>query len=75
MNDFSINLGEAEAIELALKNNALLATDDKNAINACKLLRIPFTSAVGVLLLMKEKNLLSHENAVIKLEALSLYGR
>jgi predicted nucleic acid-binding protein len=39
--------GEAEAIALALKEKAeLLGIDDKNGINACKLLGIRFTTAV-----------------------------
>ena len=37
--DFSLGRGEAEAITLALKEKAqLLGIDDKNGINACKLL-------------------------------------
>jgi predicted nucleic acid-binding protein len=45
--DFSLGKGEAEAIALALKEKAeLLGIDDKNGINACKLLGIPFTTAV-----------------------------
>jgi predicted nucleic acid-binding protein len=45
--DFSLGKGEAEAIALALKEKAeLLGIDDKNGINACKLLGIRFTTAV-----------------------------
>src|SRR3990167_2477515 len=38
--DFSIDMGEAEALVLFLEKKALLlAVDDKNAIKACKILR------------------------------------
>jgi len=41
--DFNMGEGEADSIILAMKNNCLLATDDKKAIIACKILRVPFT--------------------------------
>ena len=76
MEDFNINRGEAESIELALKNKgSTLATDDKNAINACKLLNISFTTSIGILIRAKEKNLMTMEEAKAKLDKLSRYGR
>lgn len=76
MQDFNINAGEAEAIALAMNNKgALLATDDKKAINACKLLGIQFTTAIDILLRAHEKKLLSKERAETKLNELSKYGR
>ena len=48
--------GEAEAIALAQKERArIVGIDDKNGINACKLLGIAFTTAVGILLRRREK--------------------
>ena len=74
--DFTLGRGEAAAIVLALDSqDAVVATDDRQAINACKLLRLPFTTALAVLLRMREKGLLSAEAAAIKLEALARYGR
>ena len=74
--DFSLGKGEAEAIALALKEKArLLGIDDKNGINACRLLGIPFTTAVGILLRSREKGLLDHRDALAKLKALAQYGR
>ena len=74
--DFRLNIGEAETLSLALQEKAsLVATDDKNAINACKLLRIPFTSAIGILLVLYEKSLLKKEDAKFKLEKLIRHGR
>jgi len=52
-----------------------VAIDDKHAINACKLLRIPFTTAVAVLITMHEKGVIQTEEALTKLEALERFGR
>ena len=74
--DFSLGKGEAEAVALALNEKAqLLAIDDKNGINACKLLGIPFTTAVGILIRSWEKKLLESTDALAKLELLAKYGR
>jgi predicted nucleic acid-binding protein len=74
--DFPLGLGEAAAIHLALASeDALVATDDRQAINACKLLKIPFITALTVLVRMRERGLLSTEEAKSKLEVLARYGR
>ena len=74
--DFPLGRGEAEAVTLALASEgALVATDDRQAINACKLLKIPFITALTVLVRMREKGLLSTEEARSKLEMLVRYGR
>jgi predicted nucleic acid-binding protein len=76
MNDFNINAGEAESIMLALKVKArIMGTDDKNAINACRLLKIPFTTAIDVLIRAGEKNLITKEESYSKLTQLSRFGR
>lgn len=74
--DFSLGKGEAEAIALALKEKAQLSgIDDKNGINACKLLGVRFTTAVGVLVRSCEKGLIGRSDALAKLTALAKYGR
>ena len=74
--DFNLGRGEAEAIALAMKEKAqLLGIDDKNGINASKLLGIPFTTAVGILVRSREKGLLDRADALAKLAALAQYGR
>lgn len=73
--DFSLARGEAEAVVLALSKKAILGIDDRNGINACKLLGIPFTTAIGVLVRMWEKELLSKDEALTKLSRLEKYGR
>jgi predicted nucleic acid-binding protein len=62
MQDFRLGLGEAEALVLALENEeeaAAVATDDRNAIRACKVLRLGFVSSLGILVRAVEKHLLT----------------
>jgi predicted nucleic acid-binding protein len=74
--DFNLGKGEAEAIALALQEKArLLGIDDKGGINACKLLAIPFTNAVGILVRSREKRLLDGTEAFAKLAVLARNGR
>ena len=74
--DFNLGTGEAEAIALALQSKArIVGVDDKNGINACKLLRLPFTTAAGVLILCRQKNLIGRNEAADKLDLLAKYGR
>jgi predicted nucleic acid-binding protein len=74
--DFSLGRGEAEAIALALHEKAqVLAIDDKNGINACKLLSIPFTTAIGILIRSREKGLIDNSEALGKLVSLAKHGR
>jgi predicted nucleic acid-binding protein len=74
--DFGLGRGEAEAIVLALAEKArILGIDDKNGINACKLLGVAFTTAIGILVRMCEKRLLTTSEALAKLEGLAKYGR
>ncbi len=74
--DFGLGRGEAEAIVLALAERArVLGIDDKNGINACKLLGVAFTTAAGILVRMREKRLLTIAEALVKLETLAKHGR
>lgn len=74
--DFRLGKGEAEAIALSLAEKAvLLGIDDKNGINACKVLGVAFTTAVAILVRCRENGLLDHGQAFLKLEALARYGR
>jgi len=57
MDDFNIDSGEAEALALALqKKVSVIGTDDRNAIRACRILKIDFTTAVAVLIRTFEKS-------------------
>ena len=74
--DFSLGRGEAEAIALALDEKAqIVGIDDKNGIDACKVLGIAFTTAVGILIRSREKGLLEKPDAIAKLALLAKYGR
>ncbi|HBH02685.1 MAG: hypothetical protein A2W08_06845 [Candidatus Rokubacteria bacterium RBG_16_73_20] len=74
--DFSLGSGEAEALTLAVSRRArLFMTDDKKAIQASKLLKLPFATALGILVRMHEKGLLGKKEALTKLEALRRHGR
>ena len=74
--DFGLGRGEAEAIALALAEKArIVGIDDKNGINACKLLGVAFTTAIGILVRMREKRLLTINEALVKLETLAKHGR
>jgi len=76
MKDFSIDLGEAEALMLALQEGAnIVATDDKNAIRACKMLNLNFATAVSFLIRSLEKGLVGKNEALLKLQKLQSIGR
>ena len=76
MEDFAIDAGEAEALALALQEKAsIIATDDRNAIRACKMLKIDFTTAIAVLLRAFKKNLIDADEARIKLQKLASVAR
>jgi len=76
MTDFSIDAGEAEALSLALgKNDAIVATDDRNAIRACKALKLEFITAIAVLVRSVEKGIIEKEEGLIKLQKLQSIGR
>ena len=76
MDDFNIEIGEAETIVLALQEKAsIVATDDRNAIRACKILKIDFTTAIAILIRAFEKNLIDKDEALIKLRKLDSVAR
>jgi len=75
MRDFNIAKGEAEALTLCLDRQELLLTDDKKAINACKILRLPFATAPNILIRAVEKGLIEQEQALLLFEKLMRYGR
>ena len=75
MRDFNISKGEAEALTLCLDKHQLLLTDDKKAINACKILRLAFATAPDILIRAVEKGLIEKEQAMLIFEKLMRYGR
>lgn len=78
LQDFRLGLGEAEALALALEkeeDGAVIATDDRNAIRACKVLRIGFVTSLGILTRSVEKGLLTSTDGMRILERLKAHGR
>ena len=73
--DFAIDQGEASVLLLARKRQTILATDDGQAIKACKVLGIKFVTAIHFLLLLYYKGKISKELALVKLECLKNLGR
>jgi predicted nucleic acid-binding protein len=74
--DFSLGKGEPEGLSLALDEKAqIVGIDDKNGIDACKVLGFAFTTAVGILIRSREKGLLEGSDAIPKLALLAKHGR
>lgn len=74
--DFNIDKGEAEALTLALHEKAdIIATDDRNAIRACKILKKDFTTAISILIRAFEKKLIGRDEAMARLQKLSSVAR
>jgi predicted nucleic acid-binding protein len=73
--DFNLGAGEAEALVLAKKEGALLATDDRKAIQACKILHVRFTTAIDFVIRAEEKKKITKKQAQTKIEQLAEYGR
>ncbi|MBI4746017.1 MAG: hypothetical protein HY786_05650 [Deltaproteobacteria bacterium] len=76
MDDFNIEVGEAEALLLAVQEGAeAIATDDRNAIRASKFLKLEFITATTILIRAFEKGFIDKSGAVIKLQKLQSVGR
>jgi len=74
--DFSLGRGEAEAISLAIEKKArLLGIDDKNGINACKVVGLPFTTAIDILIRSRVKGQITPSGALARLDFLASHGR
>jgi|SRR6266850_3549600 len=74
--DLGLGRGEAETLALALTQKAVIvAIDDRRGIQACKLLKLPFTTAIDIVIRMQQKQILTKEQALAKLQALARYGR
>ena len=76
MEDFNIDEGEAEMLTLAIQKKALfVGTDDKNAIKACKIMKLDFTTAIAILVRACEKGLIEADEAFFKLQKLQSSAR
>lgn len=78
MKDFGCGVGEAESITLGIETRNGIATDDKKAMNACKLLKVRWTTTADIVTEMYDKKKISHDEAlayVVRLEKYGWYGR
>lgn len=75
MTDFSLHRGEAEAVHVAFQLGGFVITDDRNAMRLCRLLKVPFLTAIAVLVRLYEKGTLDQTMALAKLERLKKIGR
>jgi predicted nucleic acid-binding protein len=74
--DFKLHQGEAETLALCIENKwNLIGTDDYNAIKACIVLKIKYTSAIGILLKLNKEKKLNEKEAILKLKRLDYFGR
>ena len=73
--DFRLEMGEASTLALAKTQGGMVATDDGVAIKACKLVGVPFVTALHVLLQAAERRVVDRSMALVKLEQLQKAGR
>jgi predicted nucleic acid-binding protein len=74
--DLGLGSGEGATLAFALTQKApLVGIDDRRGIQACKLLKLPFSTAIDIVVRMRQKQILSREQALRKLEALARHGR
>ena len=73
--DFNIELGEAEALELAKQKKCAMAADDGPSIRICKIFNIKFITAIHFLLQFHKNGLLEKAMALEKLKMLESYAR
>jgi predicted nucleic acid-binding protein len=75
MQDFRLAEGEATALLFAQRQNGSLATDDGPAMKACKVLGVPFVTAINLLVHAVQKKWIPKEIALARLETLHRAGR
>ena len=78
MEDFNIGKGEAETITLCLENKLAIITDDKKAINVCRVFNVSFITIPNILVRMHQKSIITKSQAeiyIIKLERIGRYKK
>lgn len=76
MLEFRLDEGEAAAYTLFdYKRHHAILTDDGELIKLCKLEKVPFVCAMAIVIRLFEKNKLSKEEVINKLEDLHKIGR
>ena len=73
--DFNLGKGEAESITLCIELKSGMITDDKKAINACRVLKIKFTTVPRLVVRFYKKKLLTKTEANLIIKELHRLGR
>ena len=73
--DFNIQEGEASSLALAMKENCILATDDKPTMKACTVLNVDFSTAVHFVVRAYKRGIIDKKSASEKISSLEKYGR
>lgn len=73
--DFNLGQGEAEAIALCLANKMVLVTDDKKAMNTCRLMEINFITVPNIVVELYREKRITKIEAEIVIQKLNYYGR
>ncbi|HXX93536.1 MAG TPA: hypothetical protein VEN81_07875 [Planctomycetota bacterium] len=73
--DFRLDAGESDSIALAREKAAVCATDDGPAIRCLKVLGLPFTTAIALLVAMAERGHVTGELALELTSKLERFGR
>ena len=74
-NDFNLGGGEAESIVFCMENRAGLITDDKKAMNACRILNIKYATVPNLLITLYKKGLIPKIETSLYLKKLKKFGR
>ncbi len=74
LKNFKCNLGEAEALSLAIEKNIKIFTDDLEAIKICKIYNTEFITALAFLIKLVHDNKIEKEDALIKFDTISKIG-
>jgi len=75
VNDFNLGRGEAEAVTLCIETESGIITDDRKAINACRILKIKFTTVPKILVQFYKRKLLSKSEVNLMIKQLQEFGR
>lgn len=74
--DYGVHLGEAQSIVLYLETKSdVVAVDDHKAINICRILKIPFMTALSFIIFFYKEKLISKKKSKLSIELLYQYGR
>jgi len=71
---FSLRGGERDVVALGNERKIIAISDDKKAMNACKVLGIEKTTALGILDALHEKKRITKKEALDSLEKLERHG-